>query len=205
MSTINSRSDLPGPVDPRYVLGQHGTAVPASGTLGEFIRIGGVVDTGTGTFEDGVDVVQKRDRRNWATPHIDAYQLFTTTTAGTQTTTNAGSIDHIGGLREITVLLDVTSTVGSTATLTAYLDTHLGGGGTAWVNIAAFPIVTTAGKSAITLTRSHTTATITTGLAGRVNAGTVTNVGFGDALRLVYTISGATSQFTFSAFFSGIG
>ena len=56
-----------------YVLGQHGTAVPA--TNPEFRRGGGVVGTAPGTYADGVDVVSWVDRRGFSNPTL-IYSLY---------------------------------------------------------------------------------------------------------------------------------
>ena len=185
---------VPGDIA-NYTMGTQGVAPHTSPHI---VRVGG--------WDGTIDRVLRVDATGNSVagvPHIDGTLLFTTATAGTQTTTNAGSLTSLGAYKQIAILLDVTSTVGSTATLTAYIDSNFGTG--SYVNVAAFAVMTTAAKNMIVLTKNVATALEVANISARVNAGTVRNVGFGDATRLVYTISGATSQISWSAYLSAVG
>ena len=118
-------------------------------------------------------------------------------TTGTVGTPVSGMVKY----RALDVLVDVTATGGSTATLTVYIDTKLDG--TSWQNLAAGVIMTTASQQVIHLVRPVvTTAMLVNTIAG---AGTVRPIGWADDLRVRYTITGATSTFDFRVFINGVG
>ena len=184
-----------------YELGQHGTAAPA--TNPEFKRGGGVVGTAPGTYADGIDVVSWVDRRGFSNPHLDLLTLFSTTTAGTQTTSTGTWLTGVGGLKNLMVLVDITATAGTDPTLDAYLDTDFGG--TRVINVARSTLMVGPQANMIILDKAPGTG----GQIGSVNvdagAGTVRSIGFGDRVRFRYTVgSNATSQVSFAVYISGV-
>mgnify|MGYP003394600642 CR=1 FL=1 len=184
-----------------YEMGQHGTAAPAGNP--EFQRVGGVY-VGTPTAAaSGADVVMWLDAYGRNLPNLPKYLLLSTATAGTQTTTVAGTLNGIGGMKAIGVMVDVTSTVGSTATLQIFVDSRLDG--TLWTNLGKFDLFTTAARSVMMLNKIDADSGIVNTLGVDAGAGTVRQVGYGDDLRVRYTISGPTSQFNFTVFVNGIG
>lgn len=184
-----------------YQLGQHGTGAPA--TNPEFRRGGGVVGTAPGTYADNIDVVSWVDRRGFSNPHLDLLTLFSTTTAGTQTTSTGTWLTGLGGLNHLMVLVDITGTGGTDPTLDAFLDTDFGG--TRVINVARSTLMVGPQAAMIILDKAPGTG----GQIGSVNAdaaaGAVRSIGFGDRVRFRYTVgSNATSQVSVSVYISGV-
>ena len=126
--------------------------------------------------------------------------LFTTTTGATGTFTST-AFANIGGFYNLDILIDVTATGGSTATLTSFIDSRLDG--TTWVNLAQGATHTTASRQVIHLTKQQTgTSLLITTDAG---VGTTRPIGWGDDIRYRYSVGGATSTFTFRVWFCGAG
>lgn len=203
MPTINYQGALPGPADPRYTMGQHGTTTPASGTLAEFTRQGAMVQTSTGTYPLGTDLVDWVDRRGWNTPHLDTVTLFSTTTAGTQTTSTGTWLSALGGLNKLQLLVDITATGGTDPTLDAFVDTDFGG--TRVINVARTTLMVGPQAALIILDRSPSTGGMVASINADAGAGTVRSVGFGDRVRVRYSVgSNATSQVSFAVYISGV-
>lgn len=185
-----------------YVLGQQGTASPG-GAASEFLRHGGVVGTAPGTYADSVDVVSWVDRRGFGNPHLDNITLFSTTTAGTQTTSTGTWLTGLGGLNHLMVLVDITATGGTDPTLDAFLDTDFGG--TRVINVARSTLMVGPQADMIILDKSPATGGQVASINADAGAGTVRSVGFGDRVRFRYSIgSNATSQVTFAVYISGV-
>mgnify|MGYP001563330343 CR=1 FL=1 len=203
MPRANYQGSLEPPADPRIYIGQHGTATPASGTLGEFVRTGAMVQTSTGTYALGTDLVQWVDRRGWQTPHIDAVTIFSTTTAGTQTTSTGTWLSALGGLNKLMFLVDITATGGTDPTLDAFVDTDFGG--TRVINVARTTLMVGPQAALIILDRSPATGGMVASANADAGGGTVRSVGFGDRVRVRYSIgSNATSQVSFAVYLSGV-
>lgn len=186
-----------------YVLGQHGTAAPASGTLAEFLRVGAVVGTAPGTFGDGVDVYTWVDRRRFNTPHLDAITLFSTTTAGSAATATGTWLTGLGGLKTVAILLDITATSGLTPTLDVFIDTRLDG--TSTINLAQYGLLVGVGKTGIILSKGQVSSVADLTLTSDAAAGAARNFGWGDDLRVRYIVSGVTGTFSFAVYLNGVG
>jgi len=187
-----------------YVLGLHGTAVAASGGLPEFLRVGGrhleQPPSATGTL----DIVMWTDERGYLKPHLDAITLISTTTAGTQTTSTGTLTAGFGAMKQAIVLVDITGTGGTDPTLDCFIDSDFGG--TRIINVARTTLMVGPQAAMIILDRAPGTG----GQIGSINAdagaGTVRSVGFGDRIRVRYSVgSNATSQVTFAVYITGIG
>ena len=187
-----------------YVLGQHGTATPGSGGNSEFLRMGGRYVEAPGSATGTLDLITWVDERGYITPHIKAFTLFSTTTAGTQTTSTGTTTQGLGAMHQAVVLIDVTATAGTDPTLDCFIDSQFGG--TRWINIARSTLMV--GPQAALIVLDHSPAT--GGQIGSANAdaaaGAVRSVGFGDNIRVRYTIgSNATSGVSFTVYVSAIG
>ena len=181
-----------------YILGQHGTIGP---TNPEFVRVGGQYLKTPAAAGTGADLVFWADARGYLVPHIDAFQLFSTTTAGTQTTTTAGTMLGLGAMRQVSVQLSLT-TQGATVTLDCYLDSRFDG--TNWINVARFPAFTANGIHSIILTKQQGASVLTTGIGLDAGAGTIREIGFADDLRARYTWTGTAAYLTFTLYVNAI-
>ena len=185
-----------------YVLGQQGTAAPG-GIASEFIRVGGVVGTAPGTYADSVDVGRWTDRRGFDNPHLDNITLFSTTTAGTQTTSTGTWLTGVGGLNHLMVLVDITATAGTDPTLDCFVDTDFGG--TRVINVARSTLMVGPQAALIILDKSPATGGQVASVNADAGAGTVRSIGFGDRVRVRYSVgSNATSGVTFAVYISGV-
>lgn len=185
-----------------YVLGQHGTASP--GANSEFLRIGGRHLETPGSTTGTLDNILWVDERGYINPHFDAITLFSTTTAGTQTTSTGTTTQGLGGMHHAMVLVDITGTGGTDPTLDCFIDSQFGG--TRWINIARTTLMVGPQAALIVLDRSPATG----GQIGSANAdaaaGAVRSGGFGDNIRVRYSVgSNATSQVSFTVYVTAIG
>ena len=129
------------------------------------------------------------------------YLMASVVGAGTVTTASTGTVTGVSKYRALDILVNVTATGGATATLAVFIDTQFASG--VWSNLAAGTLQTTAGQQVIHLFKpSVTTVMVVTADAA---AGTARAIGWGDNLRVRYTISGATSTFDFAVWLNGVG
>ena len=185
-----------------YVLGQHGTAVP--GPNGEFLRSGGRYLEAPGSASGTLDMIQWVDERGYSTPHLKALTLFSTTTAGTQTTSTGTTTQGLGAMSKAMVLIDLTGTGGTDPTLDCFLDTQFGG--TVWTNIARTTLMVGPQQAVIALSKEIAVGTLIGSANADLGAGAVRSVGFGDNIRVRYSVgSNATSQVSFTVYVSAIG
>ena len=75
--------------------------------------------------------------------------------------------------------------------------------GTAYLNLAHSAIFTTAAVQVLHMSRDGVGTNMA--LTADAGAGTVRGIGWGNDLRIRYTIGGATSTFNFRIWFNGIG
>lgn len=193
-----------------YVLGMHGTATPALNGNPEFLRTGGRYLEAPGSASGILDMVMWTDERGYLTPHIKTVTLFSTTTAGTQTTSTGTAVEGLHAMKSVLVMVDFNATGGTSAsnTLDLLLDSQLFG--TTWVNIARSTLMVGPQGAIFTMPRIEGSGIYTpfsgTGLTGLANAGVIRAIGFGDNMRVRYTVgSNATSSCTFTVYLSAIG
>ena len=185
-----------------YVLGVHGTATPAGNP--EFLRIGGRYSEAPGSASGTLDMVLWTDERGYITPHLKAVTLFTTTTAGTQSTSTGTSLQGLGAMRQLQVLIDLTATGGLDPTLDCFIDSQFGG--TRWINLARTTLMVGPQAALIVLDKQPATGGQIGSAQADAAAGGVRSVGFGDNLRARYSVgSNATSQVSFTVYVMGIG
>ena len=187
-----------------YVLGVHGTATPAIGGNPEFLRTGGRYLEAPGSASGTLDVITWADERGYHTPHLKAFTLFSTTTAGTQTSSTGTTTQGLGAMRSAMILVDLTGTGGTSPTLDCFIDTQFGG--TVWTNIARTTLMVGPQQSVIALAKVTMTGTLIASANADAAAGAVRPVGFGDNIRVRYSVgSNATSQVSFTVYVSAIG
>ena len=125
------------------------------------------------------------------------YILHSFTTAGSGATGTATGTTRVGNqnFRDLDIYANVTFSQGAaTNTLIIYVDGRIDG--TNFVNIGAFPAITTAGGHTVHLSK-RAVAGGTTTIDVDAGLGTVRAVGWGDALRIRRQITGtATTQFS---------
>jgi hypothetical protein len=187
-----------------YVLGQHGTASPALSANVEFLRVGGRHTEQPGSATGTLDIVTWVDERGYVNPHFDAITLFSTTTAGTQTTSTGTTLVGLGAMHHVMVLVDVTATGGTDPTLDCFIDSQFGG--TRFINIARTTLMVGPQAALIILDRSPATGGQIASANADAAAGAVRSGGFGDNMRVRYSVgSNATSQVTFAVYVTAIG
>ena len=149
---------------------------------------------------DGQYVTVLLNKLGYPIPDRQSVLLFTTTTGGTGTFTST-AFGNIGAFQNLEVLIDVTATGGSTATLTSFIDSRIDG--TTWVNLAQGGTMTTASVQVLHLTKQNPATAIT--ITADAGVGTVRAIGWSDDIRFRYSVGGATSTFTFRVFVCGAG
>lgn len=180
------------------VAGEHGTTADQKGIY----LIGGGVHVAAPTAVTGTAFVRTwLNAHGYPTPERQNVLVGSLTTASAATTALVGSITGIGAFRDLDILVDVTGTSGTASTLTVYVDSKLDG--TTYANIGAGTLMTTVSSQVIHLTKRQANGvSMVTALAG---AGTVRPIGWGDDIRVTYTVEGTTSAMTFRVWFNGIG
>lgn len=179
------------------VRGTHGAA--ADGTP-HVILIGGKFVAAPTAVSGAQTVVMWLDERGYSKPHVEARQLdgFTTASAnGTGT-----SLTGLGAFTEMDILIDVTLADGTTPTLDLLLDTQYDG--TGWVNLAKTTQITTIDQVALHLTRRLANTEVTN-VDTTAGAGTLRNLGWGDALRVRRIIAGTSPSFSGRIWISAVG
>ena len=173
-----------------------------SGTKNIFISIGGLTDP-TSTR------VAALDDRKWnpnqfgrLAPERQNILIGSLTTSSATTTAILGTLLNIADFKNAQILVDITATGGTASTLTVFVESRHDG--TSWFSIAATPLLTTADKQLITLSKLQA-ANASTLITALVGAGTVRNIGWADDLRIRYSIEGTTSSFDFRVWINLLG
>lgn len=180
------------------VVGEHNAVADGNGNA----LVGGGVYVGTPTAVANGDLVRRwLNAYGYPNPERQTILLGSLNGAVATTTATLGTATGLGVFKDMDILINVTATGGSTATLTVYIDSRLDG--TTWSNLAAGAIMTTADTQVVHLTkRNPATAINVNAVAG---AGTVRAIGWADDLRVRYTLTGATSTADFRVWANGVG
>ena len=102
------------------------------------------------------------------------------------------------------ILVDLTGTGGTDPTLDCLIDTQFGG--TVWTNVARTTLMVGPQQSVIALSKISDIGTVIGSANALAGAGIVRPVGFGDNIRVRYSVgSNATSQVSFAVYVSAIG
>ncbi|MGI8828036.1 MAG: hypothetical protein ACR2JC_20885 [Chloroflexota bacterium] len=107
--------------------------------------------------------------------------------AAPQTSNGSGATVTVGQYRELVAFVQVTAVSGTSPQLNVFLDASPDGGST-WVQVAQL------GPANIAATGAYLVTLTPGGAAG----GSVISTGFGDTIRIRWTIAGTTPSFTFS-------
>ena len=184
-----------------YVLGQQGTASP--GPTPEFLRIGGRFLENAGSATGTLDNILWVDERGYINPHLDNILLFSTTTAGTQTTSTGTTLSGLGAMQALLAIVEVTGTGGASGSLQVFLDSQIGG--TRFINIANTGVIGSGAIAGISISRTAIGSLVNTQVGSDAGGGAARGF-FGDNIRVRYTIgSNATSQMSFNVYITGIG